>query len=317
MSLPRSASIATKACSPIRANPFLGYRLLTEYFAFPEKFLFLDLGGFGRLPGGVPETRGRPPVLEPQFVQAGARHHIRSTFRLGCTPVINLFEQTAEPMPLTQARYEYRIVPDVANPEGMEVYSVDDGHQRRSDRGNNGRIPALLFVPPRHRPAKTPRRSGMPRDGRRSARRTEESRTGAPKSTSTWWTWTSTRACPADPTLVVRTTCTNREPAGEPAAGGRTAGLRPGSGGAAGAASAASESPSKPLRPPLRRGTYWRLISHLCLNHLSLANSVEGREALQEILRLYDFSDPGAGPADAMVTRHLIDGHQRGRAAGE
>src|SRR5439155_252110 len=47
------------------------------------------------------------------------------TFRLGCTPVINLFEQTAEPVHVTQLRYEYRIVPDVARPLSTEVYSVD------------------------------------------------------------------------------------------------------------------------------------------------------------------------------------------------
>ena len=68
------------------------------------------------------------------------------------------------------------------------------------------------------------------------------------------------------------------------------------------------QSPSLPLRPPLRRGTYWRLVSHLCLNHLSLANAIEGRESLQEILRLYDLSDPGADRQRSMVTRQLIEG---------
>ena len=48
------------------------------------------------------------------------------TFRLGCTPVVNLFEQIAEPIALTQRKHEYRITPDVAFPLGMEVYSVDD-----------------------------------------------------------------------------------------------------------------------------------------------------------------------------------------------
>ena len=67
-------------------------------------------------------------------------------------------------------------------------------------------------------------------------------------------------------------------------------------------------SPTSPLRPPLRRGTYWRLVSHLCLNHLSLANSVEGRESLQEILRLYDFSDPETDKQTSLVTQHLIEG---------
>ena len=45
--------------------------------------------------------------------------------RLGCAPVINLFEQTAEPIDVTQRRYEYRIVPDVGRALGTEVYSVD------------------------------------------------------------------------------------------------------------------------------------------------------------------------------------------------
>ncbi len=49
--------------------------------------------------------------------------------------------------------------------------------------------------------------------------------------------------------------------------------------------------PSAPGRPPSRRGLQWRLISHLSLNHLSIVK--DGQVALQEILRLYDFSsDP-------------------------
>ncbi len=40
-------------------------------------------------------------------------------------PAINLFEQSAEPINVTQQRYEYRIVPDVARPLSTEVYSVD------------------------------------------------------------------------------------------------------------------------------------------------------------------------------------------------
>src|SRR5262249_22743985 len=64
--------------------------------------------------------------------------------------------------------------------------------------------------------------------------------------------------------------------------------------------------PTAPLRPAMRRGAQWRLISHLCLNHLSLTDPVEGRKALQEILRLYDYSDPEG--ADAAISRQLIEG---------
>src|SRR5262249_27633416 len=33
---------------PYPRQSFLGYRLLTEFFSFPSKFFFLDLGGFDR-----------------------------------------------------------------------------------------------------------------------------------------------------------------------------------------------------------------------------------------------------------------------------
>ncbi len=61
--------------------------------------------------------------------------------------------------------------------------------------------------------------------------------------------------------------------------------------------------PTASLRPPLRRGAHWRLISHLALNVLSLVEreGEKGPEALREILRLYDF-------ADSSVTRQQIAG---------
>jgi type VI secretion system protein ImpG len=53
------------------------------------------------------------------------------------------------------------------------------------------------------------------------------------------------------------------------------------------------------LRPPLRHAAQWRLISHLSLNYLSISEG--GPEALQEILKLYDFGD-------SSVTRQQIAG---------
>jgi type VI secretion system protein ImpG len=55
--------------------------------------------------------------------------------------------------------------------------------------------------------------------------------------------------------------------------------------------------PTETLRPPLGKGAQWRLISHLSLNYLSLCDG--GKDALQEILRLYDFTD------SAVVRQHI------------
>ena len=114
---------------------------------------------------------------------------------------------------------------------------------------------------------------------------------------------------PTDATMVVRTVCTNRglpvqlQHAGEELyfeleSAAPLARIR------------CPRPPTMPLKPPLRRNGHWRLLSHLHLNHLSLTDGDEGRDALQEILRLYDYSDPEQGPQLAAVTRHLIDGIQ-------
>jgi type VI secretion system protein ImpG len=50
--------------------------------------------------------------------------------------------------------------------------------------------------------------------------------------------------------------------------------------------------PTAALRPALRAGLQWRLISHLSLNYLSLMDG--GPDALREILKLYDFTDSPA-----------------------
>jgi type VI secretion system protein ImpG len=110
---------------------------------------------------------------------------------------------------------------------------------------------------------------------------------------------------PAEATLVIKTTCTNRDqPRRLQEAGERLA---------FSLETVAPLSrircvvlPTAPLRPALRRGAQWRLVSHLSLNHLSLTDPAEGRQALQEILRLYDYSDPEG--SDAATSRQLIEG---------
>src|SRR5262249_45672818 len=107
---------------------------------------------------------------------------------------------------------------------------------------------------------------------------------------------------PAEAVLVVRTTCTNRDLPSQLSRAGDAIYFE------LEAAAPLSRirclrMPTAPLRPPVRRGAHWRLLSHLNLNHLSVTDPREGREALQEILRLYDFSDPESGQQLSAVTR--------------
>ena len=286
---------------PYPNQSFPGYRLLTEFFTFPEKFQFLDLKGLD-----AAGRAGYPARLEVLIyldrTAAGLEQRVNAeTFRLGCTPAVNLFEQTAEPIPLTQTRSRYRIVPDVAHPQGMEVYSVDavtatDPDSRRTTTFQ----PFYSF------------RHGADRAAQQAFWYASRGPSVGPDDRGTEVSLglvdlQFSPKLPAESTLVVWTTCTNRDlPArlhelGErldftleaAAPVDRVRCLR---------------SPTVPLRPPPRRGAYWRLVSHLSLNHLSLGDEVEGCEALREILRLYDFSDPEAGESMAAVNRQLIDG---------
>jgi type VI secretion system protein ImpG len=104
-------------------------------------------------------------------------------------------------------------------------------------------------------------------------------------------------ARPADESLSLRVTCTNRDQAARLKLSGEFGELEAED--IALIRARCLRKPTPTLRSPHRQGLQWRLISHLSLNHLSIVEN--GRDALQEILRLYNFSnDP--------VTRTQIEG---------
>jgi type VI secretion system protein ImpG len=85
--------------------------------------------------------------------------------------------------------------------------------------------------------------------------------------------------------LSVRTTCTNRDLPSRLPFGNQDSDFEM-EGTAAMKRIVALRKPTQPARPELGKSALWRLVSHLSLNYLSLVE--EGKEALQEILRLYD-----------------------------
>jgi type VI secretion system protein ImpG len=86
----------------------------------------------------------------------------------------------------------------------------------------------------------------------------------------------------------VRCTCTNRDLVARLPFGSEAGDFEM-TGGAAIKRIVALHKPTRTLRPPLDGKTLWSLISHLSLNYLSIVD--DGKEALQKILELYDFSD--------------------------
>jgi type VI secretion system protein ImpG len=271
---------------PYPDRSFLGYRLLQEYFSFPQKFLFFDITGLNRVArSGVGDTaqilihigsfelKDRLQQLE-QKVNA-------EVFQLGCAPIVNLFDRLAEPIRITQKDTDYPVIADIHRRSSTEIYTVNDVTST-----------APYFEKPReYVPFYSIRHSYSedPAQGYWYASRMTSERVGD-RGTEIYLSLVNSQfepVRPPDESLTVHVTCTNRDLAGElpftlsygelSLEAGSLVRVRP------------LMIPSKTVRPPLRRGLQWRLISHLALNYLSVAQG--GREALQEILKLYDFSE--------------------------
>ncbi len=103
---------------------FGGYQLLLEYFAFPEKFMFVDLVGLdmAAIPADVQHFDIEVVLARP--VPDDMRFSAEN-IRLFCTPIINLFDLEADPITVTQYETEYRVRATEHYGQHVEAYSVD------------------------------------------------------------------------------------------------------------------------------------------------------------------------------------------------
>jgi len=117
-----------EALLPQPSHSFPGYRLLTEYFVLPQKFLFFDLTGLS--PDVLKSLGNRMEIsflLSEYDADVSALVSVESV-RLGCTPVVNLFHRTADAIPLTSRTSEVRVIPDARAETSNEIYSISNVH---------------------------------------------------------------------------------------------------------------------------------------------------------------------------------------------
>ncbi len=276
-----------EALLPYPRRSFLGYRLLQEYFSFPEKFFFLDLTGLEQLARTGAKDKAEIVLLISPFEREDRQQTLEmgvspKTMKLACTPIINLFPLTAEPILLDQTRPEYPIVPDVRRTAATEIFSVDD--VLTTNPQTQEVIDYEPFYSFRHATLRDRKqKQAFWHISRRPSNKPNDEGTEVSISLVDL---SGRMVCPDADTLTVRCTCTNRDlPARLPF--GNDAGDFELEGVSAVRKVIALHKPTAPVRPATDKGAFWRLISHLSLNYLSLVN--EGRESLQEILRLYNF----------------------------
>ncbi|CDZ51780.1 type VI secretion system baseplate subunit TssF [Neorhizobium galegae] len=272
-----------QAMLPYPAPSFIGYRLLTEFFALPQKFLFLDLDG---LDVWTAETLEVFIYLDETD---GKLERVVSArdFALHATPVVNLFRQVCEPISVDGTRTEYRLLPDARRQKTREIYSVD----RVLLTGSRGQEE---FCQPFFGRSQ---RAGNSSAYWQAYRRFDED-DGTSDMEIAFVDRNRRFAGPMDVVASVDTLCLNRDLPEQLPFGGGHPYLHLASGHEAVAGVEALIPPTASVRMNDQEGRNWRLVSHLLLNHLSLFDN-EGA-ALKDILSLYAFRD-------SPETKQLVD----------
>ncbi|KAB7763667.1 type VI secretion system baseplate subunit TssF [Xanthomonas maliensis] len=288
---------------PYDGRSFSGYRLLQEYFACPERFLFAEFSG---LRAGLRRLHGSSielVVLLTRSVASLATTVAAEHFQLFCTPAINLFPRRADRIHLHAGQHEYHVLADRSRPMDFEIH-----HLGEVEGFGDRQEPEQRFTPFYGGDAS----SWHARDGafytvRREPRllSARQRRDGARSSYVGSEVFVS--LVDADDQaqmsrlrqLGLQLWCSNRDlPLHMPVGKGGTDFTM--DSGVPVVSARCVAGPTKP-RPALSDGqTAWRLLSQLQLNYLSLfEHGNDGAAALREILTLY------CDPFDASAQRQI------------
>ena len=282
-----------------RSHP--AYRLLTEYFAFPEKFNFVDLplppallsSGARRATLHYPMSGVRSDSDEARLLETISEKNLLT----GCTPVVNLFRQKADPIRVTHAAASYPVLPDGRRAFGYEVHAIERVYRLQQTPQGETIAEFHPFYSLQHEELLSEGESG----GRYWHAHRDDDMTSRSPGFETELSIVDVDFDPAaaqTDTLSVDVTATNRDLPSQLSIGAPGGDLTM-DGGSAAREIRFMRKPSPSHRFERGHGAHWRLISHLSLNHLSLSGG--GIEALKELLRLYDL------PRSA-TNRRLLDG---------
>ncbi|MDD9223694.1 type VI secretion system baseplate subunit TssF [Aeromonas hydrophila] len=268
------------ALLPYPNNVYSGYRILQEYFCFPESFLFFELSGgeWPKQPLPVSEFKVHFCFDRPLPAELKIRP---DSFMLNCVPAINLFQHDSEPVNLNSRQAEYPLKASYRHADSFEIFSVDQ--VEGWVEGNLGRsrgTPRIYqpFESFQHQIERAKQRLAL---YYRVRVKEAVSGDGFEHSLS-FVRGDETTTVELDESISVTLTCTNRS---------RAARLKVGSVCVPTGSSPSFATfrnlirPTRPLRPALDGSLHWTLISNLSLNYVSLLR----RDALVQVLRTYDF----------------------------
>ena len=281
-----------EAALPEQPGTHPAYRLLQEYFAFHEKFLFCDVEGL--------DTEGAMESMELLLLLDTAPPRgmrIRpGMVRLNCVPLVNLYSQPLDPVRVDQRSHHYRLTGDVTRQRYCEIHTILE----------------LTATRPGEAPRKVAPYFSMDhfdqleeQDFFYLLKRSESGVKSIPGSelhAAFLDNRIDLERSPAD-TIGGRALCTNRRLPEQLSAGDRLELEGPGRvkhfkliG-----------KPTPHLSAPLLGEEPWELLSVLALNHLSLSGERGALEGFKRILALHDPHSKG-GAAGGGANLREIDG---------
>ena len=281
-----------QALLPVGPRTFQGYRLLQEYFALPERLLFVELGGLS--PGVARCASGEIDLvvlfdrLDPTLEQGVSA----ANFGLYCSPAINLFPKRADRVHLSELQADYHVVPDRTRPMDYEIVAIRSVTGYGSGAHAEQRFQSFYTA----NDLNTGQPGGAYYQVRRDARLlSEQQRRHGPRSSyvgsELFVSLVDAAAAPHHTSLRqlgIDTLCSNRDLVlSMPVGAGKTDFTI--ESGAPVRSVRCVAGPTAPSPSHAEGETAWRLVSHLSLNYLSLLDQdpQQGATALRELLRLY------------------------------
>ncbi len=263
---------------PYPTHAFPGFRLLQEYFCFPQKFFCVDLCGVKGLPAA---NVGKRVTVRIQFDgEAPGWWSLTKEHFLGfCTPVINLGDEHAFPIDFDQRTTDYPIYVDKGALQAFQVFSV---------KSVTGRPVGDVSGATRVYPAFYEFRHDAAEDGAYYHAVSRVTPTGEDETVLSLFTSEDASTVLPEQVLNVDVECFN---------GDLPSALRPGMIRFRGddmsqlVGKVRNLATPTPVRRPGRHSaSSWHFVSHLALNHLSMSDV----DSLAGILRLYEWTGDSA-----------------------
>lgn len=271
---------------------FDGYRVLQEYFAFPERFLFVELSNLSSLLANCEQTEVELFVLFNRSENDLINTIDKSNLALFCVPAVNLFPKKTDRMHIDHRQAEYHLVVDRTKPMDYEVTLINQvvGFNKNSldeqtflpfygsKTGYHAHTDNAFYIARRQKRLLS---SKQRREGVRSSYIGSE----------VFLSLVDAKQAPYSPDLAqlgIEALCTNRDlPLVMPVGVGESDFTLQIS--APVNAIRCLVGPTRPIPAAYESESIWKSISHLSLNYLSLVDNdpQQGAAALREMLSLY------------------------------